>query len=98
MTRAFGAPAGPREGPSPPGELPVTAHRLRAGLLADRGHQHGGRMPTARPLPDSPDLDQLKRQAKDLLRAARDADPAALSRFRVLPSLQHASDDDLTRG
>ena len=54
-------------------------------------------MPAPRPLPDSPDLDQLKRQAKDLLRAARAADPTALSRFRVLPSLQHASDDDLTR-
>ena len=54
-------------------------------------------MPATRPLPDSPDLDQLKRQAKDLLRAARAADPTALSRFRMLPSLQHASDDDLAR-
>ncbi len=54
-------------------------------------------MPAPRPLPDSPDLDQLKRQAKDLVRAARSADPTALSRFRMLPSLQHASDDDLTR-
>jgi ankyrin repeat protein len=53
-------------------------------------------MPT-RPLPDSPDLDQLKRQAKELLRAARAADPTALSRFRLLPSLQHAGDDDLAR-
>ena len=44
-------------------------------------------MTAPRPLPDSPDLDQLKRQAKDLLRAARAADPAALSRFRTLPSL-----------
>jgi ankyrin repeat protein len=54
-------------------------------------------MPAARPLPDSPDLDQLKRQAKDLLRAARDADPGAMPRFRALPALQHASDDDLAR-
>jgi len=54
-------------------------------------------MPAPRPLPDSPDLDQLKRQSKDLLRAARDADPSALSRFRVLPAFQHASDDDLAR-
>ena len=54
-------------------------------------------MPGPRPLPDSPDLDQLKRQAKDLLRAARDADPAAMPRFRALPALQHASDDDLAR-
>jgi ankyrin repeat protein len=50
-------------------------------------------MPSPRHLPVSPDLDQLKRQAKDLLRAARDADPTAISRFRILPALQHASDD-----
>lgn len=54
-------------------------------------------MPAPRPLPVSPDIDQLKRQAKDLLRAARDADPTAMSRFRILPSLQHASDDERTR-
>ena len=30
-------------------------------------------MPASRPLPDSPDLDQLRRQAKELLRAARTA-------------------------
>lgn len=53
-------------------------------------------MPGPRPLPVSPDLDQLKRQAKDLLRAARDGDPTALPRFRILPSLQHASADHLT--
>jgi ankyrin repeat protein len=54
-------------------------------------------MPASRPLPDSPDLDQLKRQAKELLRDARAADPTALTRFRVLPSLHHASDDELAR-
>jgi ankyrin repeat protein len=54
-------------------------------------------MPLIRPLPDSPDLDQLRRQAKDLLRAARAADPTALARFRTLPSLARASDDDLAR-
>ncbi len=55
-------------------------------------------MPGPRPLPVSPDIDQLKRQAKDLLRAARDADPTAVSRFRILPSLQDANDDHRTRG
>ncbi|HKH94877.1 MAG TPA: ankyrin repeat domain-containing protein [Gemmatimonadaceae bacterium] len=54
-------------------------------------------MPAPRPLPDSPDLDQLRRQAKDLLRAARAADPAALARFRALPSLAQASDDEVAR-
>lgn len=54
-------------------------------------------MSGARSLPDSPDLDQLRRQAKELLRAARAADPTALTRFRVLPSLKQASDDDLAR-
>ncbi len=54
-------------------------------------------MPDARPLPDSPDLAQLRRQAKDLLRAARAADPAALARFRILPALARAGDEDLTR-
>ncbi|HEX7980641.1 MAG TPA: ankyrin repeat domain-containing protein [Gemmatimonadaceae bacterium] len=53
-------------------------------------------MPATRPLPDSPDPDQLRRQAKELLRAARSADPTALSRFRVLPSYRDASDDALT--
>jgi hypothetical protein len=54
-------------------------------------------MPAPRPLPDSPDLDQLRRQAKDLLRAARAADHAALARFRALPAFTHASDDELSR-
>lgn len=54
-------------------------------------------MPAPRPLPDSPDLDQLRRQANELLRSARAADPTALTRFRVLPSLRQASDDLLAR-
>ncbi|HEY7887159.1 MAG TPA: ankyrin repeat domain-containing protein [Steroidobacteraceae bacterium] len=37
-------------------------------------------------LPQHPDPDQLKRQAKELLRAAKAADPAALARFRLLPA------------
>src|SRR5215218_5430212 len=54
-------------------------------------------MPAPRPLPDSPDLDQLRKQAKDLMRDARAADPTALTRFRILPSLARTSDDDLAR-
>jgi len=54
-------------------------------------------MPAPHPLPDSPDLDQLRRQAKDLLRAARAADPTSLNRFRILPPLAHAGDDELAR-
>jgi ankyrin repeat protein len=46
-------------------------------------------------LPARPDVEQLKRQAKDLLRAARDHDPAALSRFRILPSFAGHSDEQL---
>ena len=55
-------------------------------------------MPLApRPLPVSPDLNQLRRQAKDLLRDARAADPTALTRFRTLPSLAGISDNELAR-
>ncbi|MBV9879157.1 MAG: ankyrin repeat domain-containing protein [Gemmatirosa sp.] len=54
-------------------------------------------MPAPRPLPDTPDLDQLRRQAKDLLRAARAADPGALSRFRSLPTYARVADDALSR-
>jgi ankyrin repeat protein len=54
-------------------------------------------MPASRPLPDTPDLDQLRRQAKELLRSARAANPTALTRFRLLPSLLRLSDDDLAR-
>jgi hypothetical protein len=35
-----------------------------------------------RPLPESPDLDQLRRQARELLRACRAGDPAALAALR----------------
>ncbi|MEO8624457.1 MAG: ankyrin repeat domain-containing protein, partial [bacterium] len=52
-------------------------------------------MPATRSLPDSPDLDQLRRQAKELLRDGRAADPRALARFRILPSLARISDDEL---
>ena len=39
-----------------------------------------------RPLPDRPDLDHLKTQAKSLLRAARDGDTTAIHRFAILPA------------
>ena len=48
-------------------------------------------------LPERPDLEQLKRQAKDLLLAARNHDPSALARFRVLPAFAAAGDADLDR-
>ena len=52
---------------------------------------------TATQLPGRPNLDQLKRQAKELLRAARAHDPAALARFRTLPAFARASDAELAR-
>lgn len=52
---------------------------------------------TARQLPERPHIDQLKRQAKDLLRAARGHDAGALARFRTLPAFAHHSDADLLR-
>lgn len=52
---------------------------------------------STRQLPDRPDLDQLKRQAKELLRSAREGDAAALARFRGLPAHANAGDEDLAR-
>jgi ankyrin repeat protein len=43
-------------------------------------------------LPGRPNLDQLKRQAKDLMRAARDGERDALRRFRILPGFAEDSD------
>src|SRR5699024_8559942 len=51
---------------------------------------------TARPLPERPNLEQLKHQAKELLRAARANDAAALQRFRILAAFRR-SDADLGR-
>lgn len=50
---------------------------------------------TARQLPKRPNLEQLKRQAKDLLHAARANDAAALARFRILPTYTNATPDTL---
>lgn len=46
-------------------------------------------------LPERPNLDQLRRQAKDLLRSAQAHDAAALTRLRVLPALARETDDRL---
>jgi ankyrin repeat protein len=48
-------------------------------------------------LPERPNLDQLKRQAKDLMRAARDGEREALGRFRILPAFADDSDAALAR-
>jgi hypothetical protein len=42
---------------------------------------------TLQQLPERPNLEQLKKQAKSLLHAARARDPLALERFRILPAL-----------
>jgi hypothetical protein len=42
---------------------------------------------TSKQLPERPNLEQLKNQAKSLLRSARAKEPTALERFRVLPTL-----------
>ena len=47
---------------------------------------------TTQPLPERPNLEQLKHQAKTLLRSAREKDPAALARFRTLPAFAGQSD------
>src|SRR5262249_55259791 len=44
---------------------------------------------TSQKLPERANLEQLKKQAKSLLHAARAQDPAALQRFRVLPAPVH---------
>ncbi len=48
-------------------------------------------------LPPRPSLEQLRKRAKDLLKAFRDRQPAALSRLKAaLPRYSDLSDDDLT--
>ena len=50
---------------------------------------------TAKPLPPRPNLDQLKRQAKDLLESARRNVPGARARFRTLPGFASVADETL---
>lgn len=52
---------------------------------------------TARQLPERPNLEQLKRQAKDLLHSVRQRDAAALERARALPAFASQSDDAIAR-
>lgn len=52
---------------------------------------------TATQFPERPNLEQLKRQAKDLLRSAREHDPAALARFRTLPAFSSMTDAEFER-
>ncbi len=47
---------------------------------------------TAQQLPPRPNLDQLKRQAKDLLQSALRHQPGARARFRALPAFASATD------
>src|ERR1041384_58521 len=41
---------------------------------------------TSQTLPDRPNLEHLKKQAKSLLSSARAQEPEALQRFRILPA------------
>jgi ankyrin repeat protein len=50
---------------------------------------------TSKQLPERPNLEQLKNQAKTLLRSARQKEPTALERFRVLPTLTSSPLDKL---
>jgi ankyrin repeat protein len=50
---------------------------------------------TPNALPDRPNLEHLKKQAKSLLRAAQAKDPAALARFAMLPAFARMSADEL---
>ena len=52
---------------------------------------------TAQQLPARPSLEQLKRQAKDLLRSGTAGDPAALARFRSLPAYAKRADAEIAR-
>lgn len=50
---------------------------------------------TTSQLPERPNLDQLKHQAKDLLNSAQKKDAAALRRFRAVPALTGKTDTEL---
>src|SRR4051812_12051267 len=49
----------------------------------------------SRELPARPNLDNLKKQAKSLLDAAKARDRDALRRFTILPSLAHTRPDEV---
>ncbi|MCY4652973.1 MAG: bifunctional nuclease family protein, partial [Dehalococcoidia bacterium] len=55
-------------------------------------------MPLSSVLPVRPNLEQLRKQAKDLLKAYRSGDPPAVARFRVsIPRYSKLTDDALVR-
>src|SRR5207253_2676510 len=90
------APAGSREGPSPPSSPLFTAVTPPCCLVANHRLQHGGHM-TPHALPDRPSLEQLKNQAKTLLKAAQAGDASALERFALLPAFAGSAADRLAR-
>lgn len=47
---------------------------------------------TSQQLPERPNLEQLKKQAKSLLRAAQEKDPTALERFQTVLNRPLTSD------
>ena len=49
----------------------------------------------ARSLPATPNLEQQKKQARELLRAALDGEASAVDRFRIHPRLAESSADEL---
>ena len=48
-------------------------------------------------LPERPNLDHLRKQAKDLLAGFKSADSGALERFKILPLLHGDSDQKKAR-
>ncbi len=52
---------------------------------------------TSPQLPERPNLEQLKKQAKTLLHAAQSGDPAALARFQAQPAFAKKSAAELTK-
>src|SRR5262245_34075613 len=80
-----GAPR-PRAGPSPPEHSRDVNVDLLSARCADMGALKGDPMfAPSRQLPERPSLEQLRKQAKDLLRDAREADAGALARMAATP-------------
>ena len=50
---------------------------------------------TSQQLPERPNLEQLKKQAKSLLHAAQNKEPSAFARFQLLPAFAKKTDADL---
>src|SRR6185312_16060334 len=73
----------PRTGPSPPDSLGRQRAIFFQPVGRTRAPAKGDRMSESHPsLPARPSLEQLKKRAKELLRAIRAADPAAIARLR----------------